>query len=129
MLLLCVHNSARSQMAEGFARSMAPNADVWSAGTKPTRVHPLAIEAMQEVGIDISGQASKSVEAVPVGSIDTLVTLCAESELECPQVSTEARRLHWPLPDPAQEPASIEAFRRVRDEIRWRVSLLWPHGD
>jgi len=132
VLLLCVHNSARSQIAEGFARAMAPpDAEVWSAGTEPASVHPLAIQVMQEVGIDISGQRSKRIEDVPWQRVDTVVTLCNESDPQCPAVAGEVRRVHWPLPDPAAAPKErrLEAFREARDEIRWRLSSLWPSGD
>jgi len=132
ILLLCIHNSARSQMAEGFARAMAPEgAEVWSAGSQPTKVHPLAIEVMKEVGIDISAQTSKSLDDVPWREADTVVTLCGEAEEVCPNVAAEVRRVFWPLPDPASAPVAkrLETFREVRDEIRWRVSSLWPGGD
>jgi arsenate reductase len=129
VLFLCVHNSARSQMAEGFARSMAPaGVVVWSAGTEPARVHPLAIQVMQEAGIEITAQRSKSLDDVPWRDADTIVTLCGEAEESCPVVPGNIRRVHWPLPDPAavHGPRALETFRAVRDEIRWRVSSLWP---
>ena len=132
VLLLCVHNSARSQMAEGFARAMGPaGAEIWSAGSEPTRVHPLALEVMKEAGIDISGQRSKHIDEVPLDRLDTVVTLCGESDVQCPRLGIQVRRVHWPLPDPAAAPeqARLEIFREVRDEIRWRVSSLWPRGD
>jgi arsenate reductase len=131
VLMLCIHNSARSQIAEGFARAMAPpDAEVWSAGSQPSRVHPMAIEVMKEVGIDISGQTSKALDAVPWQRADTVVTLCGEAEAECPMVAGKVRRVHWPLPDPAAAPEDkrLEAFRAARDEIRWRVSSLWASG-
>jgi len=129
VLMLCVHNSARSQMAEGFARTRAPaGVSVWSAGTEPSRVHPMAIQVMNEVGIDISGQASKALADVPWREADTVVTLCGEAEAACPTVPATVRRVHWPLPDPsaASEPERLGVFRQVRDEIRWRVAALWP---
>jgi thioredoxin type arsenate reductase len=132
VLMLCVHNSSRSQMAEGFARVMAPpEAVVWSAGTRPTRVHPMAIQVMKEIGIDISEQSSKHLDQVPWREADTVVTVCGEGEAECPMVSGNVRRLHWPLPDPsaAPEASRLEAYREVRDGLRWRVSALWPSGD
>ena len=132
VLFLCVHNSARSQIAEGFAHATAPRgADVWSAGTRPSRVHPLAVQVMQEVGIDISAQRSKHLDDVPWREADTVVTLCEAGELECPVVPATVRRVFWPLPDPAAAPEArqLEAFREVRDEIRWRISSLWPRGD
>ncbi len=132
VLLLCVHNSARSQMAEGFARVMAPEGvQIWSAGTEPTRLHPLAVQVMKEVGIDISGQRAKSLDDVPWREADTVVTLCGEAQDVCPAVAGDVRRVHWPLPDPAAAPESValEVFREVRSEIKWRVSSLWPRED
>jgi arsenate reductase len=132
VLFLCIHNSARSQMAEGFARAMAPaDAMAWSAGSQPTQVHPLAIQVMMEAGIDISDCRSKRVGDVPWQEADTVVTLCAESDVECPSLGPTVRRVHWPLPDPVKAPPEqlLEAFRETRDEIRWRSSSLWPHGD
>jgi arsenate reductase len=131
VLMLCIHNSARSQMAEGFARVMAPpEVEVWSAGSKPGKVHPIAIEVMKEAGIDISAQSSKALDEVPWQRADTVVTLCGEADAECPTLAGEVRRVHWPLPDPAAAPADLrlDAFRAARDEIRWRVSSLWPRG-
>ncbi len=131
VLFLCTHNSSRSQIAEGFARALAPEGvEVWSAGTAPTQVHPLAIQVMQEVGFDLSGQRSKSLDQVPWREADTVVTVCGDGELQCPTVAGDVRRVHWPLPDPTQAPQdqALEAFRAIRDEIRWRVSSLWPGG-
>lgn len=132
VLFLCVHNSARSQIAEGFARALAPaDVQVSSAGSDPRGVNPLAIEVMNEVGIDISGQHSQRIDDVPWREADTVVTLCGEAEGICPAVSGEVRRVHWPLPDPsaAPEPEQLTAFRSARDEIRWRVASLWPRGE
>ena len=132
ILFLCVHNSARSQLAEGLARSLAPpGTEVWSAGTEASTVNPYAIQAMDEVGIDIRGQTSKGLEQVPWRTADTVVTLCAEGEEACPHVPGEVRRLHWPLPDPGAAPESerLAAFRAARDEIKWRVAALWPLSD
>lgn len=129
---LCIHNSSRSQMAEGFARAMAPpGVEIWSAGTEPSRVHPVAIRVMQEIGIDLSGHRSKRLDEVPWSEADTVVTLCGEAEEACPLVGAEVRRVYWPLPDPsiAPEERIVEVFREVRDDIRWRISSLWPAGD
>ncbi len=131
VLFLCVHNSARSQMAEGFARALAPQGtEVWSAGSEPGRVHPSAVEAMRDAGIDISGQRSKSLDEVPWQEADTVVTLCGEANEVCPALAAKVRKLHWSLPDPAAapEPERPQIFRDVRDEIRWRVSSLWPRS-
>ena len=131
VLFLCVHNSARSQMAEGFARALAPpGVEVMSAGTKPGKVHARAIEVMHEVGLDITGQSSKSLDQVPWQEADTVVTLCGEADEACPQLAGTVRRVHWPLPDPSAAPKAkqLEVFRDVRDEIRWRVASLWPRS-
>jgi arsenate reductase len=132
VLFLCLHNSSRSQIAEGFARSVAPKGVlVMSAGTEPRGVHPCAVEVMAEVGIDLKGQSSKSLDAVAWSEADTVVTLCGEGAQVCPQVAGDVRRVHWQLPDPSAVPdgQQLAAFREVRDEIRWRVASLWPRGD
>lgn len=125
VLFLCSHNSARSQMAEGFLRAIAPERfAVESAGTKATRVHPLAITAMREVGIDIGGQRSKSVDEVGEGW-DVVVTVC---DAHCPIPPRSGMRLSWRFPDPSAATGTDEerlaAFRHVRDGIRSRVALL-----
>ena len=129
LLFLCVHNSSRSQIAEGFARALAPpGVSVMSAGTEPTGVHPRAVEVMKEAGIDVSGQRSKRLKEVPWAECDTVVTLCGEAAESCPTLAGDVRRVHWPLPDPSavHGPDQLDAFRQVRDEIRWRVASLWP---
>ena len=129
VLFLCVHNSSRSQIAEGIARAVAPaDTVIWSAGTEPRGVHPLAAQVMDEIGIDISAQASKHLDQVPWREADTVVTLCGEGAEVCPVVAGTVRRIHWPLPDPSAAPESrqLAAFREARDEIRWRVAALWP---
>jgi len=124
ILFLCLANSARSQMAEGIARSLAPpGVRIWSAGSRPTSVRPEAIAVLQEIGIDISGHRSKSVAETPASEVDTVITLCGEEE--CPVFLGKADRLHWGLPDPAagigSETERIEAFRAVRDDLRRRI--------
>jgi arsenate reductase len=131
VLFLCIHNSSRSQMAEGFARLLAPaGVEVMSAGTEPRSVHPCATEAMAEVGVDLSGQRSKHLDDVPWSGADTVVTLCGEADEACPALPAGVRRVHWPLPDPSAAPKAkqMEVFREVRDEIRWRVASLWPRS-
>ena len=131
VLFLCVHNSSRSQMAEGFARRMAPpGVEVLSAGTEPRGVHPRATEAMAEAGVDLAGQSSKHLDDVPWRECDTVVTLCGEADETCPMLAGDVRRVHWPLPDPSAAPEArqLEVFRQVRDEIRWRVASLWPRS-
>ncbi len=129
ILFLCTANSCRSQMAEGFARVLAPkNVRVYSAGTEPKTVHPLAIKVMKEVGIDISGQSSKGLEAIPLEKMDLAITLCGEAAESCPTLPKKTEHLHWPLPDPAlaqgDEETISKTFREVRDDIRARVEKL-----
>jgi len=128
VLFLCVANSARSQLAEGIARALAPaGVAVWSAGSRPTCVRPEAITVLREIGIDISAQRSKAVADIPADEIDTVITLCAEEE--CPIFLGRARRLHWGLPDPAAaggaEADRLTAFRQVRDVLRRRLAALF----
>jgi protein-tyrosine-phosphatase/N-acetylglutamate synthase-like GNAT family acetyltransferase len=126
LLFLCVANSARSQMAEGLARTLFGGVvRVQSAGSAPTRVNPHAIAVMREIGIDITGGQSKSVDAIDPASIDAVITLCAEEV--CPVWPGAFARMHWPLPDPAREEQGASAttvaarFRAVRDELRFRL--------
>jgi len=133
ILFLCVANSARSQMAEGLARSeFGDQAMVLSAGSMPSRVNPHAIEAMAEIGLDISDQHSKSVEEIDPGSIDLVVTLCAEEV--CPVLPGRVRRLHWPIADPASTDPSLTPddirgrFRTARDQIKARIEILKRNG-
>jgi arsenate reductase len=125
VLFLCSHNSARSQMAEGFLRSFASSRfEVESAGTRATRVHPLAIAVMRELGIDISGQRSKAVDAVGE-RWDVVVTVCDAS---CPVPPRSGLKLRWKVPDPSaargSEAERLAVFRGVRDSIQARVRLL-----
>jgi arsenate reductase len=129
ILFLCVANSARSQMAEGIARArFGDSVRVQSAGSAPSRVNPLAIQVMAEVGIDLGTHASKSVQTVDPQSVDLVITLCAEEV--CPVFLSGAPRMHWPLQDPdrKQEALSDEErlhhFRVARDQIRARLDEL-----
>ena len=126
LLFLCVANSARSQMAEGLARHrFGETVDVQSAGSAPSRLNPIAVRVMAEIGIDIGSQASKGIESIDPDRVDTVVTLCAEQV--CPAFLGRARRLHWSLPDPAADGAAEEqlaAFRAVRDELARRIAML-----
>ena len=131
VLFLCVHNSSRSQMAEGFALALAPaGVTVMSAGTEPRGVHPNAVEVMREVAVDLAAHRSKHLNEVAWGECDTVVTLCGEAEESCPRLARDVRRLHWPLPDPSavKGKGQLGAFREARDEIRWRVASLWPRS-
>jgi arsenate reductase len=132
ILFLCVANSARSQMAEGIARSLAPQGVVVSsAGSAPTQVRPQAVEVLRELGMDISSHRSRSVQDIDSTSVEAVITLCAEEV--CPVFLGRARRLHWGMPDPASVQGSAEevlqAFRGVRDSLRERLACLfegWP---
>ncbi len=125
---LCVANSARSQMAEGLARAVAPEGvEIFSAGSSPTSVHSYAQKVLLEAGIDISSQYSKSVDDIPAERIGAAITLCAEEV--CPAFPGEVRRLHWPQRDPANIAGSEEeirdVFRQVRDEIREKIETFF----
>jgi arsenate reductase (thioredoxin) len=127
ILFLCVANSARSQMAEGLARVILPKGTlVQSAGSQPSTVNPFAIRAMREIQVDIAGQRSKSVDTIAPQSVDIVVTLCAEEV--CPIYPGHVRKIHWPLPDPAQvggdDEEVAENFRNVREMIRSRLVQL-----
>ena len=132
ILFLCVANSARSQMAEGIARSLAPQGvKVSSAGSSPASVRPQAIRVLKEIGIDISGHRSKGLDSIDAGSVDAVITLCAEEV--CPVFLGKAVRVHWGLPDPAgvtgTEETRLNAFRSVRDELQRRLQVLFGHGE
>jgi arsenate reductase len=127
VLFLCVANSARSQMAEGLARTLAPKGvRVSSAGSEPTRVRPQAVTALAELGIDIDSHRSKGMRDIE-GPVDAVITLCAEEV--CPAWLGQAWRVHWGLPDPAgvagTEEEILQAFRDVRDELRRRLGVLF----
>ena len=131
ILFLCVANSARSQMADGIARSLAPQGvKVSSAGSSPASVRPQAIHVLKEIGIGISGHRSKGLDSIDAGSVDAVITLCAEEV--CPVFLGRAHRVHWGLPDPAgvtgTEETRLNAFRAVRDELRRRLEVLFESG-
>jgi len=123
VLILCTGNSARSQMAEGLLRHDAGDRfEVWSAGTRPSHVRPEAIAVMREVGIDISGHRSKSVDELLGQPFDYVLTVCDNARESCPVFPAAAAKLHHAFEDPAALRGSDEerlaVFRRVRDEIR-----------
>ena len=127
VLFLCTHNSARSQMAEGWLRHLAGDRfEVHSAGTEATRVRPLAIRAMAEVGVDIAGQESKTLERYVPEAWDEVITVCDDANEACPLFPGGKRRRHWSFPDPSKATGSEEeqlaTYRRVRDAIRARVA-------
>lgn len=126
VLFLCVANSARSQLAEGVARRLAPpDVRISSAGSEPTSIRPEAVEALIEIGIDATAQFSKSVDDIDAGSVDAVVTLCAEEV--CPVFPRPVIKIHWGLPDPAAVvgPDRLDAFRRVRDELLLRLGAVF----
>lgn len=129
ILFLCVANSSRSQMAEGLARALfGDNARVQSAGSAPTRINPYAVDAMSEIGIDLSAHTSKSVETIDPAGVDLVITLCAEEV--CPVFFGAVERLHWPIPDPASDDPllgreeMLGRFRAARDATRERLTGL-----
>lgn len=135
ILFLCTHNSARSQMAEGWLRHLGgAYFDVYSAGTEATLVRPLAIRVMAEVGIDISGQESKTLERYLQQTFDAVITVCDQAKEACPVFFGAKVRRHWSFPDPAQatgtETEQLAVYRQVRDAIGERIKqeLLLHEG-
>jgi arsenate reductase (thioredoxin) len=126
VLILCTGNSARSQMAEGLLRDMAGDRiEVTSAGVAPTHVRPEAIQVMKEIGIDISKHRSKSIEEFVTQAFDFVITVCDNANHHCPMFAGTRERIHWSVGDPAavhgDEKTRLEAFRRVRDDLRERL--------
>lgn len=124
---MCVANSARSQLAEGLARELFPAAEVKSAGSQPGKLNPFAVTVMKEIGIDISKHYSKSCDDLSPGFLSTMdyvITLCAEEV--CPVLVSKAKKLHWPIPDPAagesiSEDLAIKRFREARDALSTKL--------
>ncbi|MBW2386952.1 MAG: arsenate reductase ArsC [Deltaproteobacteria bacterium] len=131
LLFLCVANSARSQLAEGLARKLAPKSTtVHSAGSEPAQLHPLAVAVLAEVGIDISHHRSKGISEIPAERIARVITLCAEEV--CPIFPGDVEILHWPTADPARvdpgdetDEAALVRFRSARDAIEIRLRKLF----
>jgi arsenate reductase (thioredoxin) len=126
VLFLCTHNSARSQMAEGLLRHLGGDRfEVHSAGTEATHVRPLAVRAMGEIGIDIAGQDSKTLERFACEPFDAVITVCDQANEACPTFYGAKERLHWSFPDPSKAAGSEEeqlaVYRSVRDAIRARI--------
>jgi arsenate reductase len=133
VLILCTGNSARSQMAEGLLRHDAGDRfEVASAGVEPSRVRTEAIEAMREIGIDISDHRSKSVEEFEGRHFDYVITVCDNANERCPIFPGDTRRIHWSFDDPAavegDDDTRLIVFRRIRDEIRQRLRLFTAAG-
>jgi len=133
VLILCTGNSCRSQMAEGILRQAAGDLfDVRSAGSKPAGyVHPLAIQAMAEVGIDLSSHHSKSMDGFLQQEVETVITVCGNADQACPMFPGQLNRHHWGFDDPAHaqggEEEPLAVFRRVRDQIK-RVFEAYADG-
>jgi arsenate reductase len=126
VLFLCTHNSVRSQMAEGLLRHLGGGRfDVHSAGTEATLVRPLAIRAMQEVGIDISHHTSKTLQQYLKHTWDYVITVCDAANESCPIFPGGKRRLHWSFPDPSKAPGTEEeqlaTYRQVCNSIREHI--------
>jgi arsenate reductase len=129
VLILCTGNSARSQMAEGlFRQAGGDRYEVFSAGTKPSLVRPEATAVMREIGIDISGHRSKSVDEFAGQEPDLVITVCDNAKESCPVFPSATQRLHWPFEDPAamagSEEQRLAAFRSIRDQIQGRIQLF-----
>jgi len=126
VLFICTHNSARSQMAEGLLRHLGNERfEVFSAGTEATFVRPMAIQAMAELGIDISHQQSKTLDRYLVEPFDDVITVCDTAAEACPVFPGATRRRHWSFEDPSKatgsEAEQLGVYRQVRDEIRSRI--------
>jgi len=122
VLILCTGNSCRSQMAEGILRHYGKGRfDVYSAGTKPSQVNPIAIQVMKEIGIDISKHRSKHVDGLKGISFDVVITVCDNAKESCPIFPGNTKKLHWGFPDPPHSQAVtdevVNEFRKVRDMI------------
>lgn len=133
VLILCTGNSARSQIAEGMFRHEAGDRyEVLSAGTKPTQIRPEAIAVMNEIGIDISGHRSKSVNEFTGQGFDYVITVCDNAKESCPVFPGKTQRLHWPFEDPAAVQGSEDvrkaAFRKVRDQLHGRIMAFLGEG-
>ncbi len=126
VLFICTHNSARSQMAEGLLRHLGNERfEVFSAGTEATLVRPMAIQAMAELGIDISHQHSKTLDRYLGEPLDDVITVCDTAAEACPVFPGATRRRHWSFEDPSKatgsETEQLKVYRQVRDEIRSRI--------
>jgi arsenate reductase len=129
VIFVCTHNSARSQMAEGMLRAWGGDRfEAFSAGTEATRVRPEAIRVMDEIGIDISGQTSKTLEPFLGQAFGWLITVCDQAKEACPTIPGVAQQAHWSIDDPSDvggdEAVRLQAFRAARDALRDRVHIF-----
>jgi arsenate reductase len=134
ILFVCTGNSCRSQMAEGWLRHEAEDRfEVFSAGTHPTSVHPLAIQVMAEQGVDLSSHRSKSVDEVLDQAFDYVITVCGGAKEECPFFPGSTQRLHWDIDDPVRAVGTpeevLEVFRTVRNEVRGHIQRFIEETD
>jgi len=125
-MFLCTGNSCRSQMAEGFARTVGKGLiEPYSAGLIAAGVNKRAISVMKEIGIDISGQKSEEINEDLLKTMDVIITLCGNAEESCPYTPPQIRRIHWPINDPVgtigTEEEIMKEFRRARDEIKRKI--------
>jgi arsenate reductase (thioredoxin) len=126
VLFVCTHNSARSQMAEGILTYLyGDRYEAFSAGTEKTKVHPLALEVMRRIGIDISEHESKIVDRFNGMTFDIVITVCDLARATCPYVPAKSANLHWSFPDPSSTTGTpdqqLAVFEKVRDEIKERI--------
>lgn len=134
VLFLCVHNSARSQMAEAWLRRYAGERfEVYSAGLEPREIHPYTLRVMEEAGVEMRGHYAKGVDDLPAGlRFDYVITVCSQAEARCPFFPGPARRLSWPFEDPSAyeggEEEKLARFREVRDQIARRIRE-WLEGE
>jgi arsenate reductase len=129
VIFVCTHNSARSQMAEGMLRAWGGDRfEAFSAGTEATRVRPEAIEVMREIGIDISGHTSKTLEPYLGEAFSWLITVCDQAREACPTIPGVRQQAHWSIDDPSavegDEEARLAAFREARDHLRDRLHMF-----
>jgi len=129
VMFVCTGNSARSQMAEGFARHFGQGGiEAYSAGMEPSRLNPFAVAVMQEKGIDISHQRSKALDEDLARRMDVVVTVCGNADERCPILPPDVKKLHWPLEDPAAAKGTdveiLAKFREIRDQIEARILEL-----
>ncbi len=129
IMFMCTGNSCRSQMAEGFARAMGKGViEPYSAGVKPSEVHPKTVQVMKETGVDISCQTSKGIDESLLHTMDIIITLCSSAEALCPMTPPRIKRIHWSIDDPTSatgtEEEVVNAFRKARDEIQKKIEIL-----
>ena len=125
ILIICTGNSSRSQMAEGFFKTYKKDWEIYSAGTEPKGLNPLAVEAMLEKGIDISNYESKHIDLFINKAFDYVITVCDKAKESCPIFPGNAEYIHWSFKDPAAatgiKEEKLSAFKKIRDEIQYKI--------